>query len=95
MLKILEIKCYNKHGFETTEDKCVAKHIQKEEDVSKYYVKGYGKTLYDVQNAEPLYHKRHPWKLIQVNEECFNYYVSFLKEGRRRFLSLAERNTKV
>jgi hypothetical protein len=95
MLKILSTKCYNKNGFETEESKCVAKHIEKEDGINKYYVKAYGKTLYDVQNAEPLYHKRHPWKLVQVNQECFDLYMNFLKHGRRRYLSTAERNVKV
>jgi len=64
----------------------------KDTGVTRYYIRGHGRILYDVQSREGNYSKKYPWKKVMVSKEAYGQYVQFLKTKRRRFLALAERH---
>lgn len=83
---------YTKDGSPGDAENYIAKEsISNQTGIHRYYIKAHGNILYDVQNPETYYYRRHPWRPTKVNKEAFDLYVKYLTTKRKRFLNMAER----
>lgn len=95
-IKSYQYEFLGKDGSTCLEKEAVAKSVTNlDTEVTRYYIKGHGRIFYDVQSKEASYHKKHPWKMVNVSKQAYNEYVQFLKTKRRRFLTSSSRHIGV
>ena len=83
---------HTKDGSPGDAENYIAKEsVSNKTGIHRYFIKAHGNILYDVQNAETYYYRRHPWRPTKVSKEVYDLYIKFLTTKRKRFLIMAER----